>query len=149
MDFSLGDAIVSIFWFMLLLAWIWLLIAIVTDLFRDHETSGWAKAGWVLFLIVVPWLGALVYLIARGSSMNERAQRAAAVQDQQMRRFVRDSAAAPPSTADELSRLAQLHTDGHLSDEDYRRAKAQVLSTGTGTDTGSRPAGVVPPRQPA
>jgi len=149
MDFSLGDAIVSIFWFMLLFAWIWLLVAIVTDLFRDHETSGWAKAGWVLFLIVVPWLGALVYLIARGSSMNERAQRAAAVQDQQMRRFVRDSAAAPPSTADELSRLAQLHTDGHLSDEDYRRAKAQVLSTGTGTDTGSRPAGVVPPRQPA
>ena len=70
----LWDILVSIFWFMLLFAWIWLLVMIFSDLFRDHELSGWAKAAWALFLIVLPWLGALVYLIARGRSMNERAR---------------------------------------------------------------------------
>ena len=68
----LWDILVSIFWFMLLFGWIWLLVMIFSDLFRDHELSGWAKAAWALFLIVLPWLGALVYLIARGRSMNER-----------------------------------------------------------------------------
>ena len=71
-DFGLWDVFVSIFWFMLLFAWIWLLISIFADIFRDHELSGWGKALWGLFIIVVPWLGALVYLIARGRSMNER-----------------------------------------------------------------------------
>ena len=65
--------VISIFWFMILFAWIWLLISIFADLFRDHELSGWGKALWTLFIIVLPWLGALVYLIARGKSMNERA----------------------------------------------------------------------------
>ena len=69
---SLWDVLVSIFWFMMLFAWIWLLISIFGDLFRDHELSGWGKAFWTFFLIVLPWLGALVYLIARGRSMNER-----------------------------------------------------------------------------
>ena len=70
---SLGNVLVSIFWFMLLFAWIWLLITVFADIFRDHELSGWGKALWALFIIVIPWLGALVYLIARGRSMNERA----------------------------------------------------------------------------
>ena len=66
------DIILSIFWFMLLFAWIWLLITILADIFRDHETSGFAKAAWVFFLIFLPFLGVLVYLIARGDGMRER-----------------------------------------------------------------------------
>jgi hypothetical protein len=73
----LWDILVSIFWFMILFTWIWLLVMIFGDLFRDHELSGWGKALWVLFLLVMPWLGALVYLVARGRSMNERARQQA------------------------------------------------------------------------
>jgi len=69
---SLWDVMVSIFWFFVLFAWIWLMISILGDIFRDHQLSGWGKAGWTLFLIVVPWLGALTYLIVRGGAMNKR-----------------------------------------------------------------------------
>ena len=95
----LWDILVSIFWFMLLFAWIWLLVMVFGDLFRDHELSGWAKAAWVLFLVVVPWLGALVYLIARGRSMNERAREQAARNEQDFQRYVQHAAAGSPSTA--------------------------------------------------
>ena len=125
----LWDILVSIFWFMLLTAWIWLLISIFGDLFRDHETSGWAKALWVLFLIVVPWLGALVYLIARGRSMNERALAQAARQEQDLRRYVQHVQASAPSTADELAKLADLRDRGVISPEEFTQAKARLLGT--------------------
>ena len=76
-DFGLWDVILSMFWFMLLIAWIWLLISILGDIFRDRTLGGGAKALWVVFLIFLPWLGALIYLIARGGSMHERAEEAA------------------------------------------------------------------------
>ena len=75
-DFSLWDLMVSMFWFMLLVAWIWLLISILGDIFRDRELGGGAKAMWVLFLVFLPWLGALMYLIFRGNSMNDRTRQA-------------------------------------------------------------------------
>lgn len=138
--FSLGDVILSMFWFMLLFAWIWLLIAIISDIFRDHELSGWGKAGWTFFLIVVPWLGALVYLIARGSSMNQRAMDRARQQDQMMREYVRDAAGpGTASTADELAKLADLRDRGVISPADYEQAKAKVLGAGPS---------VTAPRQP-
>jgi hypothetical protein len=143
MDYSLGDVLISMLWFMLLFAWIWLLIAIVGDIFRDHELSGWGKAGWTFFLIVIPWLGALVYLIARGQSMNERTMKQAAAQEEQLRTYVR-SAAQAPSTADELAKLADLHQRGVITDDDYRQAKARVLQA----PSVAAPAGVAPPRQP-
>ncbi|MGZ4638581.1 MAG: SHOCT domain-containing protein [Actinomycetes bacterium] len=125
--FSLGDVIVSIFWFMLLFAWIWLLIAILSDIFRDRELSGWGKALWTLFLIVVPWLGALVYLIARGASMNERNQ-----QEMERRQALYHPSAVHPastaSTADELAKLGDLRDRGALTTEEYERAKAKVLA---------------------
>ena len=74
-DFGLWDVIVSTFWFMLLLAWIWLIISILGDIFRDRELSGGGKAMWTVFLIFLPWIGAVIYLIARGGSMNERTGR--------------------------------------------------------------------------
>jgi len=125
----LWDILMSIFWFMLLFAWIWLLVMIFSDLFRDHEPSGWAKAAWVLFLVVLPWVGALVYLIARGRSMNERA-RGQAVRDQQdFRRYVQGVTGSSPSTADELAKLADLRDRGVISPEEFTQAKARLLGT--------------------
>jgi len=134
----LWDILVSIFWFMLLFAWIWLLITIFGDLFRDHELSGWAKAGWVLFLIVLPWLGALVYLIARGRAMNERAREQAARNEQDFRRYVQQAAASSPSTADELAKLADLRDRGTISAEEFAQAKARLLGTAARGATNSR-----------
>lgn len=125
---SLWDVLVSIFWFMMLVAWIWLLISIFADLFRDHDLSGWAKALWALVLVVVPWLGALVYLIARGRSMNERAREQAQRNEQAFRQYVQHAAAASPSTADELAKLADLRDRGTISEQEFAQAKARLLS---------------------
>lgn len=125
--FGLWDVIVSMFWFMLLLAWIWLIIAILSDIFRDHELSGWAKALWTLFLVFVPWLGAIVYLIVRGGSMSERSAKAAQARDADVRAYVQD-VAGKPSTADELRKLVALRDEGAISTADYEQAKAKVLA---------------------
>lgn len=127
---NLWDIFLSIFWFMLLFAWIWLLISIFADLFRDHELSGWAKAGWVLFIIVIPWLGALVYLIARGRSMNERALEQAGRQEQAFRQYVQQAASSSgPSVADEVAKLADLRDKGTISADEFEQAKARLLGT--------------------
>jgi uncharacterized membrane protein YcjF (UPF0283 family) len=123
------DIILSIFWFMLLFAWIWLLITILADIFRDHELSGWGKALWVLFIIVVPWLGALVYLIARGRSMNERTLAQAQRHDQAFRHYVQDAAGNQPSAADEITKLAALRDQGAISEQEFAHAKAKLLGT--------------------
>jgi len=125
---SLWDVMVSIFWFFVLFAWIWLMISILGDIFRDHKLSGWGKAGWTLFLIVLPWLGALTYLIVRGGAMNERARAQAQRNEERARQYIQEVAASPASTADELTKLADLRDRGALSDEDYLQAKTKVLS---------------------
>ena len=129
-DMTFWDIFASIFWFMILFTWIWMLIAIVGDIFRDHELSGWGKALWTLFLIVAPWLGSLVYLIARGRSMNERALAKAQHDEQAFGRYVRATAGSgTTSTADELSKLADLHDRGTLSATEFELAKTKVLGT--------------------
>jgi hypothetical protein len=121
---NLWDILLSIFWFMILFAWIWLLISILGDIFRDHELSGWGKALWTLFLIVIPWLGALVYLIARGRAMNERALERAQRSSQEYAAYVgRDTR----STADEIAKLADLRDRGAMSEEEFQHAKAKAL----------------------
>ncbi|GAA5110032.1 hypothetical protein GCM10023320_01280 [Pseudonocardia adelaidensis] len=125
------DVIVSIFWFMILITWIWLLISIFGDIFRDHELAGWGKALWILFLVVVPWLGALVYLIARGRSMNERARAQALRNEQAFGQYVRETAGTgTTSTADELTKLADLRDRGTISAEEFEQAKAKALGRG-------------------
>jgi hypothetical protein len=129
-DFGLWEVFVSMFWFMLLFAWIWLLIVILSDLFRDRELSGWWKAVWVLFIIILPWLGALVYLIARGNSMNERARKTAEANEASFRAYVQDAAGSGGghSTAEELRKLAELRDNGTITAEDYDKAKAKILA---------------------
>ena len=127
-DFSLWDGLVSMFWFMFLVIWIWMLISILADIFRDRDLGGGAKALWTLFIIVIPWLGALVYIFARGSSMHERQAKQVAAQEASMRAYVQDAAGTKGSVADELKGLAELRDSGVLSPEEYEAAKAKVLS---------------------
>jgi hypothetical protein len=127
-DMDFWDVVASIFWFMILFAWIGLLFRIFGDLFGDHELSGWGKALWTVFLIVFPWLGALVYLIARGRSMNERALAKAQRNEEAFSQYVRQTAGAgTASTADELGKLADLRDRGTISDEEFQHAKAKLL----------------------
>jgi len=91
------------------------------------KLSGWAKALWTLFLVFVPWLGAIVYLIVRGGSMSERSAKAAQARDADVRAYVQD-AAGKPSTADELRKLVALRDEGAISSADYEQAKAKVLA---------------------
>ena len=133
---SFWDVVGSIFWFVILFTWILILINIFGDIFRDHEMSGWGKALWTVFLIVLPWLGALVYLIARGGSMNERARAQAERQEKAFGQYVRETAGAgTPSTADELGKLADLRDRGTISAEEFEHAKAKVLGREPGPTT--------------
>jgi hypothetical protein len=128
-DFGLWDVLVSIFWFMLLFAWIALLFRVLVDVFRDDELGGGAKAGWTILIVLLPWLGVLIYLIARGGSMNERAVKDAQAADAQMRAYVRDAAGTSGnSMASELRNLVELRDSGVLSPEEYETAKAKVLA---------------------
>ena len=126
-SYELGDGLLTVLSIFFLIIWIWILIFILTDLFRDHELSGWAKAIWLLFLVFLTPLTALVYLIARGGGMRDRAIAAQAEAQKQMDSYVRQTAGAG-STADELAKLAELHKAGSLSDADYEAAKAKVLA---------------------
>ena len=97
----------SMFIFFLWIIWIWILITVFIDIFRSHDLSGWAKALWVLFVLFIPLIGVLVYLIARGGKMHERAVQQAQRQDQQFRSYVQE-AASSESSADQLAKLASL-----------------------------------------
>ena len=125
-DFSLGDAllvVVEIFFFVL---YLWILFAIIGDLFRDHEVSGWGKAGWIFVLFVVPFLGALIYLIARGDGMRERSVKEQAEARKHMDAYIRETAGSSP--ADELHKLSELRDKGAITDEEFDRAKAKLLT---------------------
>jgi len=134
---DLWDFMVSIFWFMLLVAWFWLLISIISDLFRDDELSGGAKAAWCIFVILVPWLGVLMYLIVRGRSMGERAQREAARNEKAFRSYVREAASTGGGVADELGRLTEMRDSGKITAEEYELAKQRVLGTAPGAPVGT------------
>jgi energy-coupling factor transporter transmembrane protein EcfT len=128
-DFGLWDVIVSIFWFMLLIAWFMLLFRIVADIFGDRSLSGAGKAGWTILIILLPWLGTLIYLIARGGSMHERAIESAQAADARMRAYVQDAAGtAGTGIASELRHLTELRDAGTLTPEEYEQAKTKVLA---------------------
>ncbi len=123
---ALFDLFWSMLWFFMFVIWIWLLITIFIDIFRSHDLSGWAKALWVLFVVILPFLGVLVYVIARGHSMQERAVKQAADQEKAARQYIQDVAST--SSADEIEKLAKLHRDGVLTDEEFAAQKARHLA---------------------
>jgi hypothetical protein len=126
-DISFGELLLialEIFFFVI---WIWILITILTDLFRDHELSGWAKAAWVLFLVFIPFLTALIYLIARGAGMRDRTIKAQAEAKQHFDSYIQQQAHGG-SPADELHKLNELKEKGALSPEEFDKAKAKLLA---------------------
>ena len=125
-DINLGEALLLALEIFFFVVWIWIMITILSDLFRDHELSGWAKAAWVLALVVVPFLAALIYLIARGEGMRERTIRAQAEAKQHMDAYIRQQAHASP--ADEIHKLNELKEKGALTAEEFERAKARLLT---------------------
>jgi Short C-terminal domain/Phospholipase_D-nuclease N-terminal len=106
--------------------WIWILIWIFIDIFRSHDLSGFAKALWFLFVLFIPLVGVLVYLIVRGGSMHERAVRQAQRQDQEAREYIRE-AAGTQTPADQLTKLAELRDKGVITGDEFEREKAKIL----------------------
>lgn len=126
-NISFGEILLVALEIFFFVVWIWILITILSDLFRDHELSGWAKAAWVLFLVFIPFLTALIYLIARGEGMRDRTVKAQADAKKHFDEYVRQQAHAS-SPADELHKLAELKDKGALSQEEFDRAKAKLLA---------------------
>jgi hypothetical protein len=126
-DYPLLGVFWTLLWFALFFIWIWLLIVIFTDIFRSHDMGGVAKTLWVLFVIFLPFLGILFYLIFRGKSMQERQARDTAQAEQDFRGYVQDVAGGS-STSDQLVKLADLRDRGVLSEEEFQAEKAKVLS---------------------
>jgi hypothetical protein len=126
-DFTFGQALLVVLEVFLFAAWLMVLFTIITDLFRDHSISGWGKAAWILFLIFVPFLAALLYLIFRGSGMHERAVQQQKLAQEQLDTYIRQTAEGG-SAADELTKLAKLHDDGKLSDQEFEQAKTKIVA---------------------
>ncbi len=126
-NINIGEALLVAFEVFFFVIWIWILITILSDLFRDHALSGWAKAAWVLFLVFIPFLTALIYLIARGAGMRERTIKAQAEAKQHFDSYVREQAHGG-SAADELHKLNELKEKGALSSEEFDKAKAKLLA---------------------
>ncbi len=124
-DITFGELLLVVVEIFLFVIWIWILFTIITDLFRDHEMSGWAKGIWVLVLIIIPVLSALVYLIARGDGMREREIRAETDAKRHFDEYVREQAHSSP--ADELHKLNDLREKGALSQAEFDQAKARLL----------------------
>ncbi len=125
-DFTFGQALLTVLEIFLFVAWFWILITIIGDLFRDHEMSGWGKAIWVFFLIVLPFLGTLIYLIARGQGMRDRAIKEQAEARKHLDAYVRETAGSSP--ADELHKLSDLKQRGDISEQEFEQAKAKLLA---------------------
>jgi hypothetical protein len=123
---SFGELLLLVLEFFLLFAWIWILITVIMDLFRDHELSGIAKAVWVFFLVFLPFLGVLLYLIVRGDGMRDRALEEQADAKKHFDEYVREQAHAG-SPAEELHKLNELKEKGALSQAEFDQAKAKLL----------------------
>ena len=129
-SYPILDIFLTTLYFFLFIIWIWLLFMVFIDIFRSHDMGGWAKALWVIFIIVMPYLGVLVYLIARGGKMHERAAQQAAQQQKAFDQYVKQAAGTPgASTADQLSKLADLKSQGVLTDAEFDAQKAKILAS--------------------
>jgi len=128
-NWGTGQVFLEMLYFFFFIIWIWLLIVVFADIFRSHDLGGFAKAIWVIFVIILPYLGVFVYLIARGHKMSEHAQEAAQAQNAAFTQAVQQAAGTTGSTADELARLADLKANGTITDAEFEQAKAKALNS--------------------
>ncbi len=123
--YTFGDALLTVLEFALLFLWIWIAVSVILDIFRSSDLSNWAKALWVLFIIFVPFIGVLAYLLARGHKMHEHQERERA-QTEAFQQFTRGGAGIGPAT--DIEKLVELKDRGVLTEEEFERAKAKVLA---------------------
>ncbi|MFE5714770.1 SHOCT domain-containing protein [Streptomyces sp. NPDC056501] len=133
-DYPLLELFWTMCWFFLWIMWLFLLFKIISDVFRDHELSGWAKAGWLILCLLLPFIGVLIYVLVRGTGMTERETARAKEAETAFQDYIRTSAAGSSGAsgagggADELARLADLKEKGALTEEEFRKAKAKLLA---------------------
>ena len=127
-EWQVGQVFLSMIWFTLFFLWIWLVISVFMDVFRSHDMGGFAKFLWVLFVLVTPFLGVFVYLIARGHKMSEHALEEAQRIDAAQRAYIQDAAGSGNSPAEELKRLADLRSQGVISDAEFQTLKGKVVA---------------------
>ncbi|MFD7963712.1 SHOCT domain-containing protein [Streptomyces zaomyceticus] len=133
-DYPLLDVFWTMLWFFLWVMWFFLLFRIVTDIFRDDEMSGWGKAGWLIFCILLPFLGVLVYVIARGKSMTKRDISRAQASEAAFQDYIRKTAGTgtdggTTGSTEQLAKLAELKDKGALTEEEFQRAKTRLLAS--------------------
>lgn len=122
--YTFGDSALAVLELAFLFLWIWIAVGVVFDIFRSHDLSNWGKALWMLFIIVLPYVGVLAYIIVRGHTMHEHREQDRA-QYEAFRRFSRST--TPGGAADDIDKLAELRDRGVLTSEEFERAKAKVL----------------------
>ncbi|MCI3151329.1 MULTISPECIES: SHOCT domain-containing protein [Streptomyces] len=130
-DYPLLSALLTMLVFFLWIMWFILLFRVVVDIVRDDSLSGWAKTGWMVFTIVLPFLGVFVYVVARGRNMGSRELAQARAQQEALDSYIRETAKGAgerTSSVDELARLSEIKARGDISDDEFRRAKELVLS---------------------
>ena len=128
-DYPVLDAFLTMLYFFLFIVWIWLAIMVFFDIFRSHDMGGWAKALWVTFIIILPYLGILVYLIARGGTLHERAAQEAARNQKAFDAYVRQAAGTTGAdTASQLTSLADLRDKGVITEDEFQSEKAKLLN---------------------
>jgi ABC-type multidrug transport system fused ATPase/permease subunit len=128
-SYPILDIFLTTLYFFLFVIWIWLLFMVFIDIFRSHDMGGWAKALWVILIIFMPYLGVLIYLIARGGKMHERAAQQAALEQKAFDQYVKQTAASGDSSADQLAKLADLKSQGVLTDAEFDAQKAKILAS--------------------
>ncbi|MCP3819268.1 SHOCT domain-containing protein [Streptomyces sp. A3M-1-3] len=126
-DYPVLGAFWTVMWIFLWIMWLMLLFRIIVDIFRDHQMNGWVKAGWLLFVLIIPFLGALVYVCVRGKEMGKREIRQAQEQQAAMDAYIRETAGSGGGGADELTKLSELKARGDLSESEFQRAKEKLL----------------------
>ena len=128
-SYPILDIFLTTLYFFIFIIWLWLLFMVFIDIFRSHDLKGWAKALWVIGIIVMPYLGVLLYLIFRGGKMHERAAEQAAQQQKAFDQYVKQAAGTPgSSTADQLAKLANVKSQGLLTDAEFDAEKAKILA---------------------
>jgi ABC-type multidrug transport system fused ATPase/permease subunit len=129
-NYPFGGIFLSMLYFFLFFIWIWILFTVFFDIFRSQDLNGWTKALWVIFVIILPYLGVFVYLIARGGKMHERKVQEVAQQKTTFDQYVKEAAGTSGGgVASELSKLAELKSQGVLTDAEFEAQKAKILST--------------------
>jgi hypothetical protein len=128
-EWGVGQVLWTFIWFTLFFIWIYLLIVVFMDIFRSHDLSGWAKALWVIGIIIVPYLGVFLYLIVRGHKMSEHAMTDAKAADDAQRAYIQQVAGSGGGPAAEIQRLADLKSQGAIDDAEFQKLKAQVINS--------------------